>query len=117
MFLILLYTTTDYPNSYVDINPTKEQNNHSIKLNKGVRGGVSDVRRVPFFGNPVVIAIKLTIDFLVVSAVLFFFVGSERPLLGIFLIILVGVATYRFYLWSLKVNVVEENKAEPDEEA
>jgi hypothetical protein len=52
-----------------------------------------------------------------VSAVLFFFVGSERPLLGIFLIILVGVATYRFYLWSLKVNVVEENKAEPDEEA
>ena len=37
MFLILLYTTTDYPNSYVDINPTKEQNNHSIKLNKGVR--------------------------------------------------------------------------------
>ena len=78
---------------------------------------MGDVRRVPFFGNPVVIAIKLTIDFLVVSAVLFFFVGSERPLLGIFLIILVGVATYRFYLWSLKVNVVEENKAEPDEEA
>jgi hypothetical protein len=23
--------------------PTKEQNNHSIKLNKGVRGGVSDI--------------------------------------------------------------------------
>ena len=68
---------------------------------------MSDVRRVPFFGNPVVIAIKLTIDFLVVSAVLFFFVGSERPLLGIFLIILVGVATYRFYLWSLKVMVVD----------
>ena len=37
MFLILLYTTTDYPNSYVDINPTKEQSNHSLKLNKGVR--------------------------------------------------------------------------------
>ena len=95
---------------------------------------MSDVRRVPFFGNPVVIAIKLTIDFLVVSALLFFFVGSERPLLGIFLIILVGVSFYRFYLWSLKVAeqlpglvevtvaeegemVVEENKAEPDEEA
>ena len=97
---------------------------------------MSDVRRVPFFGNPVVIAIKLTIDFLFVSALLFFLVVPERPLLGIFLIILVGVATYRFYPWSLKVAeqfqwpglvevtvaeegemVVEENKAEPDEEA
>ena len=44
MFLILLYTTTDYPNSYVDINPTKEQNNHSIKLNKGVRGVYLDYK-------------------------------------------------------------------------
>jgi hypothetical protein len=97
---------------------------------------VSDVRRVPFFGNPVVIAIKLTIEFLFVSALLFFLVGPERPLLGIFLIILVGVFFYRGYLWSLKVAeqfswpglvevtvaeegemVVEENKAEPDEEA
>jgi len=78
---------------------------------------VSDVRRIPFFGNPVVIAIKLTIDFLVVSAGLYFLVGPESPLLGIFLIILVGVSFYRFYLWSLKVNVIEENKAEPDEEA
>jgi hypothetical protein len=78
---------------------------------------MSDVRRIPFFENPVVIAIKLTIDFLVVSAGLYFLVGSEWPLLGIFLIILVGVSFYRFYLWSLKVNVIEENKAEPDEEA
>ena len=78
---------------------------------------MSDVRRVPFFGNPVVIAIKLTIEYLFVSALLFFLVVPERPLLGIFLIILVGVATYRFYPWSLKVMVVEENKAEPDEEA
>jgi hypothetical protein len=68
---------------------------------------MSDVRRVPFFGNPVVIAIKLTIDFLAVSALLFFLVGSERPLLGIFLIFLVGVFFHRFYLWSLKVMVVE----------
>ena len=37
MFLILLYTTTDYPNSYVDINPTKEQNNHSILISEGVK--------------------------------------------------------------------------------
>ena len=71
---------------------------------------MSDVRRVPFFGNPVVIAIKLTIDFLAVSALLFFLVGSERPLLGIFLIFLVGVFFHRFYLWSLKVMVVEEEQ-------
>ena len=74
---------------------------------------MSDVRRVPFFGNPVVIAIKLTIDFLAVSALLFFLVGYERPLLGIFLIILVGVffhRFHRFYLWSLKVMVVEEEQ-------